>query len=492
MNGSQRYVLGLDQGTTSCRALLFDRAGRVARVAQEEFTQFYPRPGWVEQDAGEIWAVQERVMRQVVEAAGPAAIAAVGIANQRETTVVWDRATGAPIHPAIVWHCRRSTEICERLRGAGAEPRVRQKTGLLLDPYFSGTKLTWLFENDPGLRRRAESGEVLFGTIDTWLLWKLTGVRVHATDVSNASRTLLFDIHARDWDDELLDLLGVPRAVLPQVRSSSEVYGHTGLLGGAPIPVAGMAGDQQAALFGQTCFRPGTAKNTYGTGCFLLMNVGERPVPAEHGLLATVAWEVDGQVEYALEGSVFVAGAALQWLRDGLGILRETPESDALARAVPDTAGVYFVPAFTGLGTPHWNPEARGMITGLTRGTRREHLVRAALEAIAYQSKAVLGLMEQVSGVRVATLRVDGGAARNDFLMQFQADLLGVDVARPEVTETTARGAAFLAGLAVGFWRDRAELSTLWQAERTFRPAMDAGERDEKYRGWNRAVAYQT
>jgi glycerol kinase len=489
----RRYILALDQGTTSCRALLFDREGRVVGVAQEEFTQHYPRPGWVEDDAEEIGCVQRRVMEAVAEKAEPNTIAAIGIANQRETTVVWDRRTGYPLHPAIVWQCRRSTPICERLRADGAEPTVRARTGLLLDPYFSATKLTWLFENHPSLREKAAAGEALFGTIDSWLLWNLSpaGTRVHMTDVSNASRTLLYNIHTKDWDDELLALFGVPRAMLPAVVPSSDVYFHTDLLG-TEIPVAGAAGDQQAALFGQACFASGMAKNTYGTGCFLLMNTGDRPRMPEHGLLSTVAWEVGGKTAYAVEGSVFVAGAALQWLRDGLGILQSAPESEALARSVADTGGVYFVPAFAGLGTPHWRPEARGMITGLTRGTRREHLVRAALEAIAYQAREVCDAMTSISGVPLKELRVDGGAARNDFLMQFQADMLGIPVARPANSETTALGAAFLAGLAVGFWQGQEEVAALWQADRVFTPGMAEAERDVLWQGWKRAVAYQT
>lgn len=484
-------ILALDQGTTSCRAIVFDRAGRIVSVAQREFTQFYPRPGLVEHDADEIWRVQKAVMEEAAGVVGAEAIAAVGITNQRETVVVWDRDTGAPLAPAIVWQDRRTAEMCERLKADGVEPMVQEKTGLRLDPYFSATKLTWLFENVPGLRAKAEAGRALFGTIDAWLLWKLSGGRVHATDVSNASRTLLFNIHALDWDDDLLALFGVPRACLPTVRSSSEVYGETDLLGRRRVPIAGMAGDQQAALFGQTCFAPGMAKNTYGTGCFLLLNTGDAPITPAHGLLSTVAWRVNNKTVYALEGSVFVAGAAVQWLRDGLGILADARESEALARSVPNTGGVFFVPAFAGLGTPHWNPHARGMITGLTRGTTRAHLVRAALEAIAFQSRDVLDAMNQTSGVDIADLRVDGGAASNDFLLQFQADLLNVPVTRPVVGETTALGAAFLAGLAVGFWQSEAELAALWAADRTFLPALPDAERAALYAGWKEAVGYQ-
>jgi len=489
-----RYVLALDQGTTSCRALLFDHDGNVAHLAQREFTQYFPKPGWVEQDAAEIWSVQRAVMEEVVAQVDAESIAAVGIANQRETIVIWDRETGRPLHPAIVWQCRRSADICERLRGEGAEPLVTERTGLRLDPYFSGTKLTWLFEEYPDLRRRAEDGEAVVGTIDSWLLWNLSGrAQVHATDVSNASRTLLFNIHDRDWDDDLLDLLGVPRVALPQVRPSSGEFCMAELPNGFTVPVAGVAGDQQAALFGQACFEPGMLKNTYGTGCFLLMNTGDAPRPPEEGLLSTVAWQIGGtgEVAYALEGSVFVAGAAVQWLRDGLGIIASAAETEALARTVPDTGGVYFVPAFTGLGTPYWKADARGMLTGLTRGTRREHVARAALEAVAFQTRDICDAMVRASGIPLARLRVDGGAARNDFLMEFQADLLGVPVERPAQTETTALGAAFLAGLAVGFWESREEVASLWRAGRAFTPAMDEARRASLWEGWRRAVGYQ-
>ncbi len=484
------YILALDQGTTSCRAIVFDHDGHIASVAQREFTQFYPRPGWVEHDAAEIWRVQRAVMEEAAGVVGAQAIAAIGITNQRETVVVWDRETGTPLAPAIVWQDRRTAERCGRLKADGVEPMVQEKTGLRLDPYFSATKLTWLFENVSGLREKAEAGRALFGTIDTWLLWNLTDGRVHATDVSNASRTLLFNLHALDWDDDLLALFDVPRACLPEVRASSEVYGEAKLLG-RRVPVSGMAGDQQAALFGQTCFAPGMAKNTYGTGCFLLLNTGDVPVTPAHGLLSTLAWRVNDKTTYALEGSVFVAGAAVQWLRDGLGIIADARETETLARSVPDAGGVVFVPAFAGLGTPHWNPHARGMITGLTRGTTRAHLVRAALEAIAFQSSDVLDAMNQTSGVDIADLRVDGGAATNDFLLQFQADLLNVPVTRPVVGETTALGAAFLAGLAVGFWKDGAELAGLWAADRTFQPSLPETERAALYAGWQRAVGYQ-
>ncbi|MES2462806.1 MAG: glycerol kinase GlpK, partial [Armatimonadota bacterium] len=478
----EKFVLALDQGTTSCRALAVDVKGRIAATAQREFTQFYPRPGWVEHDASEIWTVQKDVLDDAVRKIGGAdKIAAIGITNQRETLVLWDRQTGEPVHPAIVWQCRRSTAICERLKEAGHEAMVREKTGLLLDPYFSATKLTWLFENHPDLRDRAAAGELLFGTIDSWLMWKLSGGTRdagarHLTDITNASRTLLFNIHTRAWDDDLLALFGVPRAILPTVVSSSETY-FEARIGDVSVPVSGVAGDQQAALFGQGCYAPGDAKNTYGTGCFLLMNTGATPPTPEHGLLATIAWEIDGTVTYALEGSVFVAGAAIQWLRDGLQLIAKASETQALAESVPDTGGVYFVPAFTGLGAPYWQPDARGMITGLTRGTTRAHLVRAALEAIAYQTRDIIGAMAQTANLPLPRLRVDGGAASNDFLLQFQADLLGIPVARSAIQETTALGAAFLAGLAVGFWKSRDEIATLRQSDGTFTPDMAETER---------------
>jgi glycerol kinase len=492
----ERFVLALDQGTTSCRALAVNAQGRIAATSQQEFTQFYPQPGWVEHDANEIWSVQKRVLDSTVQKVGGAErIAAIGITNQRETLVVWDRETGKPLHPAIVWQCRRSTAICERLKEAGHEAMVREKTGLLLDPYFSATKLTWLFENDPELHQRAEAGDVLFGTIDSWLLWKLSGGTSaagarHLTDISNASRTLLFNIHTRDWDDELLALFGVPRAMLPDVVASSHRYFDT-KWDDVEIPVSGVAGDQQAALFGQGCYAPGDAKNTYGTGCFLLMNTGSKPPTPEHGLLATIAWEIDGTINYALEGSVFVAGAAIQWLRDGLGLIGKASETQALAESVSDTGGVYFVPAFTGLGAPYWQPEARGMITGLTRGTTRAHLVRAALESIAYQTRDIITAMAQTANLPLPKLRVDGGAASNDFLLQFQADLLGIPVARSAVQETTALGAAFLAGLAVGFWENRDKLAALRQSDAAFTPTMTQNKRDVLYEGWLKAVAYQ-
>ena len=482
------YILALDQGTTSSRAIIFDHHGGILAVAQQEFTQHFPQPGHVEHDAGEIWASQLSVARAALERAGLTAtdLAAVGITNQRETTVVWDRATGRPIHRAIVWQDRRTSDFCAALKEAGHEALFREKTGLVLDPYFSGTKVRWLLDHVDGARARA--GELAFGTIDSWLVWNLTGGAVHVTDPSNASRTLLFNIHTGDWDDELLGLLDVPRSLLPEVRSSSEVYGHTALLG-APVPVAGIAGDQQAALFGQLCTRPGMVKNTYGTGCFMLMNTGTEAVPSENGLLTTVAWKLGDRTEYALEGSIFIAGAVVQWLRDGLGLIDAAPEIEALAASVPDNGGVYLVPAFAGLGAPHWDPYARGAILGLTRGATKAHLARAALESIAYQVADILEAMEADAGIRLAELRVDGGATTNDLLLQFQADLLGVPVVRPAVLETTALGAAYLAGLAVGFWDGPGELAAQWQEDRRFSPAMPPGAVAALKAGWQKALS---
>ena len=490
----QKYVVALDQGTSSCRALAVNHKGRVVAVAQEAFAASYPHPGWVEQNADEIWRRQKRVMDDVVQKIGGAEnIAGIGITNQRETTVVWDRKTGKPLHPAIVWQCRRSTEICERLKAEGLEPTVREKTGLLLDPYFSATKLTWLFDHFPEWRPRAEAGEILFGTIDSWLLWNLSGGQHHITDITNASRTGLFNIHIRQWDDELLQIFGVPRPMLPRVVSSSERYFDADI-NGVPVPVAGCAGDQQAALFGQNAFAPGQAKNTYGTGCFLLMNAGTTPPPTPpHGLLSTVAWQINGETTYALEGSVFVAGAAIQWLRDGLGIIKKASETQKIAESVPDTGGVFFVPAFTGLGSPYWEPNARGMITGITRGTKPAHLVRAALESIAFQTRDMTGAMERATGVPLTLLRVDGGAAKNDFLLQFQADVLHLPVYRSAQSEVTALGTAYLAGLAVGFWTREQIMEINEKAKLdTFTPTTTEAEREEKYQGWINAVAYQT
>lgn len=486
------YVLALDQGTTSSRAILFDHRGRVVAVAQREFRQMYPRPGWVEHDPEEIWFTQLSTAREALQRAGVAAadVAAIGITNQRETTVLWDRATGTPVAPAIVWQDRRTAGMCDALKAQAAESLVRAKTGLVLDPYFSATKVAWLLDNVAGLRARAERGEIAFGTVDAWLVYRLTGGRVHATDYSNASRTLFFNIHTLSWDDELLELFGrVPRAVLPEVKPSSAIYGATAPdLLGAAIPIGGIAGDQQAALFGQACFEVGMAKNTYGTGSFLLLNTGAKPVASQHGLLTTVAWGLGGEVTYALEGSVFVTGAAVQWLRDGLGLITNAAETEALANSVPDTGGVYLVPAFTGLGAPYWDPYARGALVGITRGTTRAHIVRAALEAIAYQTCDVMRAMEQDAGVPLRALRVDGGAAVNNLLMQFQSDVLGVPVERPAVTETTALGAAYLAGLAAGVWQSQDEIRAQWHLDRRFEPAMEADRREQLLAGWRRAV----
>jgi glycerol kinase len=487
-----RYVLALDQGTTSSRAIIFDGRGRVVSAAQQEFRQFYPRPGWVEHDAVEIWSTQLACAQAALRQAGIAAreVAGIGITNQRETTVVWDRSTGVPIAPAIVWQDRRTADTCATLRERGAEERVRAKTGLVLDPYFSATKLAWLLDQVPGARSRAGRGELAFGTIDSWLIWNLTGGAVHVTDVSNASRTLLVDLATLQWDDELLALLDVPRAVLPRIASSSEVVGATrDEWFGEPIAIAGIAGDQQAATFGQACFAPGMAKNTYGTGAFMLMNVGTAPQSSSNRLLATVGWRTQGSgPAYMLEGSVFVAGAVVQWLRDGLGLFERSEQVEALARQTTDNGGVFLVPAFVGLGAPHWDPDARGLLIGMTRGTSRAHVARAALESIAFQSTDVLDAMQRDAHRPITELRVDGGAARNDLLMQFQSDMMGVPVVRPAVTETTALGAAYLAGLATGVWSATDELSELWRAERRFEPLMKADQREALLAQWRRAV----
>lgn len=487
----QRFVLALDQGTTSSRAIVFSHDGRVVAQAQREFPQLLPRPGEVEHDPEAIWDSQLAVAREALAAArvGPEAIAAIGVTNQRETTVLWDRATGRPVANAIVWQSRVSAPICERLKADGLEPLFRERTGLVVDAYFSGTKIKHLLDTIPGLRSRAERGEVLFGTVDTFLLWRLSGGRLHVTDVSNASRTLLFDLRTLDWDDELLKRLEVPRAMLPAVRDSSAIYGETeASLFGAPIPLAGCAGDQQAATFGQACFEPGSAKNTYGTGCFLLLNTGTVPVPSQNNLLTTVGWRIAGRTTYCLEGSVFVGGAVVQWLRDGLGLIRTSSDVERLAATVPDNGGVYLVPAFVGLGAPYWDPYARGTIVGITRGTTAGHLARAALESIAWQSRDVLEAMARDAGQALAVLKVDGGAAVNDGLMQFQADVLGTPVCRPTVAETTALGAAYLAGLAVGYWRDLDDLRANWILDRRFEPLGSASERDARYADWQRAV----
>jgi glycerol kinase len=483
-------VLALDQGTTSSRAILFDHHGRVAGVAQQEFPQIYPQPGWVEHNPEAIWGSQKAVMETVIGQAGITAadIAAIGITNQRETTILWDRATGEPIANAIVWQCRRTADKCDQLKAEGFHQVILAKTGLVTDAYFSGTKVAWLLENIPGARQRAERGELAFGTVDTFLLWRLTDGAVHATDVSNASRTLLFNIHTLDWDDEILAKLNIPRSLLPDVIPSSGSFGETTLLGGS-IPICGIAGDQQAATFGQACVSPGLAKNTYGTGCFLLMNTGSDAVNSRNRLLTTIAWKVgERPVQYALEGSVFIAGAGIQWLRDGLKIIDSAADAEALATSIPDTNGVYIVPAFVGLGAPYWDSAARGTITGLTRGAERAHIVRAMLESVAYQSRDLVEAMSADSGIALQALRVDGGMVRNDFLMQFQADMLGVPVQRPAITETTALGAAYLAGLAAKFWQAE-ELLQHWQVERTFEPRMNTDQREALYAGWKHAVA---
>ncbi len=489
----ERYILALDQGTTSSRAILFDQGARVVAAAQREFRQIFPRPGWVEHDPLEIWESQSAVAREVIAVASidPSQVAGIGITNQRETAIVWDRRSGAPVHNAIVWQCRRSAGLCDALRSRGLEPAVRERTGLVIDAYFSGTKIQWLLENIPGLRARAERGELCFGTVDSWLVWKLSGGTAWITDYSNASRTMLFNIHTLAWDPGLCEALSVPPAMLPEVRPSSSIYAMTAAgLFGAEIPIAGIAGDQQASLFGQACFRPGSAKNTYGTGCFLLVHTGDRPILSQTGLIATIAASPTlGRAEYALEGSIFIAGAAIQWLRDGLGILATSAESGTLAASVPDAGGVYFVPAFVGLGAPHWDMYARGTILGITRGTTRAHIVRAALEAIAYQTREVLGAAAADAAFRLEDLRVDGGATGNDLLMQFQADILGIPVVRPVVRETTALGAAYLAGLAVGYWTSREEIARNWAADQRFLPHMDPARREELFAGWRRAVA---
>jgi len=486
-----RYILALDQGTTSSRALLFDRRGNAVATAQRELTQFYPTPGWVEQDADEIWRTQLEVVREAMRLVGANVgdIAAIGIANQRETTIVWDRTSGAPIHRAIVWQDRRTASVCDQLEADELGPLILERTGLMLDAYFSGTKIQWILDHVPGARERAEAGELAFGTVDSWLSWKLTGGSAHLTDASNASRTLLYNIHTGAWDNQLLDILRVPRQLLPAITSSSGVVGETDPdILGARVPISGIAGDQQAALFGQRCVHPGMVKNTYGTGCFLLMHTGEQPVHSRSKLLATVAWQKAGRREFALEGSVFVAGAAVQWLRDGLGLIQSAADIEKLAAQAPDNGGVYLVPAFTGLGAPHWDPYARGAILGLTRGTTASNLARATLESIAYQTADVLAAMQADSGIVLKELRVDGGATRNDLLMQFQADILGVRVVRPLQSESTALGAAFLAGLGVGFWKTEAEIDAQWNAQRVFEPNMGADMQGRLLAGWHKAL----
>ena len=487
----EQYILALDQGTTSSRAIIFDKKGSIIAVAQKEFAQFFPQPGWVEHDANEIWSTQLGVAAEAISKAGlsPENIAAIGITNQRETTVVWDRNTGKPVYNAIVWQDRRTASFCDELRAKGLDKIIQQKTGLIVDAYFSASKVKWILDNVEGARTKAEKGELCFGTIDTWLIWNLTKGQIHVTDVSNASRTMLCNIHTLQWDGELEKIFDIPGNMLPQIRSSSEVYGSTqNILTAHNIPIAGIAGDQQSALFGQMCTQPGMVKNTYGTGCFMLMNTGEIPVESKNNLLTTVAWKVNGITHYALEGSVFIAGAVVQWLRDGLGIIKKSADVEELALKVKDNDGVYVVPAFTGLGAPHWKQDARGTITGLTRGSNASHIARAALESIAFQTMDVLKAMEADSGISIKELRVDGGATANDLLMQFQADILNTKVLRPMVTETTALGAAYLAGLAVGYWKNIGDIQQQWQIDKTFESAMDEDKRKALSKGWQNAV----
>ncbi|MBO0960365.1 glycerol kinase GlpK [Neobacillus sp. MM2021_6] len=488
----EKYILSLDQGTTSSRAIIFNKSGEIVHTAQKEFTQHFPKPGWVEHNANEIWGSILSVIAGVLSESGikPEQIAGIGITNQRETAVVWDKETGDPVYNAIVWQSRQTSEICDELKEKGYNDLFREKTGLLIDAYFSGTKVKWILDNVEGAREKANEGKLLFGTIDTWLIWKLSGGRAHVTDYTNASRTLMFNIHELKWDEELLEILSVPKSMLPEVRQSSEVYANTVdyHFFGKEIPIAGVAGDQQAALFGQACFEKGMAKNTYGTGCFMLMNTGEKAVQSKHGLLTTIAWGLNGKVEYALEGSIFVAGSAVQWLRDGLRLIQDAPHSEKLAVQVESTDGVYVVPAFVGLGTPFWDSDVRGAVFGLTRGTSKEHFVRATLESLAYQTKDVLSAMEADSGIELKTLRVDGGAVKNNFLMDFQSDILNVPVERPIINETTALGAAYLAGLAVGFWKDQEEISTQWAIDKQFTANMTEESRNDLYDGWKKAV----
>ena len=486
-----KYMMALDAGTTSNRCILFDETGQMCSVAQKEFTQYYPQPGWVEHDANEIWSTQLEVAQRAMANIGATAadIAAIGITNQRETTIVWDKQSGEPVSRAIVWQCRRTSAYCDSLKEKGLTDRYREKTGLVIDAYFSGTKLRWILDNVPEARERAERGELLFGTVETWLIWKLTGGAAHVTDYSNASRTMLFNIRTLQWDEEILQELDIPKTVLPQVMPSSCVYGHAlAQFFGGPIPITGAAGDQQAALFGQTCFQPGEAKNTYGTGCFLLMNTGEKPVFSKNGLVTTIAWGLDGKVEYALEGSIFVAGAAIQWLRDELRVIESAQDSEYMAQKVVDTNGCYVVPAFTGLGAPHWDQYARGAIVGLTRGCNKYHLIRATLDSLCYQTCDVLEAMKADSGIALAALKVDGGAASNNYLMQTQADLINAPVQRPRCVETTAMGAAYLAGLAVGYWKNKEEVLKNWAVNRTFQPDITPEERAKRLKGWNKAV----
>ncbi|WP_406870508.1 glycerol kinase GlpK [Thioclava sp. 'Guangxiensis'] len=489
---TKKYVLAIDQGTTSSRAILFDKAGHIVHTTQKEFEQIFPKPGWVEHNAMEIWSSVQSVVAELLSNAEVSSdeIASIGITNQRETAVVWDKKTGRPVYNAIVWQSRQTLDVCKELKAKGLDETFRDKTGLLIDAYFSGTKVKWILDNVPGAREKADAGDLLFGTIDTWLVWKLTGGEVHVTDYTNASRTLMYNIFDLKWDEELLEHLTVPASMLPEVRPSSEVYGttHRDAFQGIQLPIAGMAGDQQAAQFGQLCIEKGMAKNTYGTGCFMLMTTGERPVKSENGLLTTIAWGVDGRVEYALEGSIFVAGSAIQWLRDGLRMFRNAKESEVYAGRVGDSDGVYVVPAFVGLGAPYWDSEVRGAVFGLTRGTSKEHFIRATLESLCYQTKDVLSAMEADSGIELAKLRVDGGAVANDLLLQIQSDILGKEVERPTVIETTALGAAYLAGLAVGFWASKDELVEMASVDRSFEPKMEQAESDRLYAGWQKAV----
>ncbi|PIC99857.1 glycerol kinase GlpK [Sporosarcina sp. P29] len=489
---TKTYILALDQGTTSSRAILFDKKGNIFHTAQQEFTQYFPKSGWVEHNADEIWSSILSVIAAVISEKNitPTQIEAIGITNQRETTVVWDKHTGDPVYHAIVWQSRQTADICEELKAAGHDDVFRNKTGLLIDSYFSGTKVKWILDNVEGGREKADNGDLLFGTIDTWIIWKLSGGQAHVTDYSNASRTLMYNIHDLQWDEELLNILDVPKTMLPTVCESSEIYTHTDArhFFGHAAPIAGIAGDQQAALFGQACFESGMVKNTYGTGCFMLMNTGEKAVTSDNGLLTTIAWGIDGKVEYALEGSIFVAGSAIQWLRDGLRMFRKASESESYAKRVKSSDGVYVVPAFVGLGTPYWDSDVKGAVFGLTRGTTKEHFVRATLESLAYQTKDVLDAMEADSGISLKTLRVDGGVVDNNFLMQFQADLLNVPVERSTINETTALGAAYLAGLAVGFWKDRNEIAEYWRLDRPFEPNMEESVREDLYKGWQKAI----
>ena len=487
----KEYILALDQGTSSSRAILFDKAGQPKSVSQKEFTQIFPKPGWVEHNPKEIWSSQASVIAEAISAEGinGSNIAAIGITNQRETTIVWDAESGEPVYNAIVWQDRRTSAYCDSLKRDGRADLIRSKTGLIIDAYFSATKVRWILDNVPGARRKAEEGRLKFGTVDTWLIWKLTRGEVHVTDVSNASRTMLFNIHTLDWDDELLKLFGVPRSMIPQVRSSSEVYGKTkGTLFAYEVPIAGIAGDQQAALFGQMCTEPGSVKNTYGTGCFMLMNSGERPIMSANKLLTTVAWKIGDKVTYALEGSIFVAGSVVQWLRDGLGLIRTSSEVEGLAASVPDNGGVYFVPALTGLGAPYWDQYATGTLIGITRGTKAGHIARAALEGIAFQTMDIVNAMQKDAGITLKELKVDGGASRNNLLMQFQADILGTSVIRPEVTETTALGAAYLAGLATGYWESIEHIKSLWARDKEFTPSSADDEVKKLKAGWKNAV----